>query len=58
MDGSRSGLLGCFSKEATNSQEATLLTCRKEREGKRMGFTLLMASYGPGILGILTTTLR
>lgn len=58
MDGSRSGLLGCFSKEATDNQEATLLTGRKEKEGNRMGFSLLMASCGPGILGILTATLR
>lgn len=49
MDRSRHNLLGCFSKEATNIQGATLLIYRK-KEGKRMGFTLLITSHGPDAL--------
>lgn len=50
MGRSRHNLLGCFSKEATNNQGATLLIYRKEKEGKRIRFTLLITSHGPDVL--------
>lgn len=43
-------LWGCFSKKAMNNQGTTLLTYRKESQGKGRGLTLLLTSHGTDTL--------
>lgn len=42
-----------FCKKDMNNQGATLLTYRKEKEGKRMGLALLITSLGTDTLSAL-----